>query len=227
MPIVLLLDLAAENPIDEAMVLAQLPPGAAPALVLRLTDFGVKRHGTGTPINWRSVMSAIDRLLRAARGPEPSGRCRYWVAGRAGLPAFFYLGYRLTKKAFVTLINPRDAGPTDVLRLDAATPTAAAPPYFTRSPWPARVSQSQVRIGVAVSSKIRISPEHLEQVMSRREEPPAAVVEAQASEPLDASSVASALSELDERVAGIQSWYPRCDGLAVFVAGPHEPARAR
>ena len=49
---------------------------------------------------------------------------------------------------------------------------------------------------------------------------PAAIVEAQASGMLDTASVASALSELDERMAGIRSWYPRCNSLAVFIAGP-------
>jgi hypothetical protein len=180
MHVVLLLDLADENPIDPAPVLAQLPPGAAPAHVLRLTDFGVERSPTGTPANWRIVMSAIDRLLRAARRPEASGPCRYWVAGRAGLPAFFYLGYRLTKMARVTLVNPRDAGSPDVLALDGHRHEAAPAPYFAPPSWPARASHSPGRIGLAVSSRIRISPDQIEAAMSRRGEATVAVVEAQA-----------------------------------------------
>lgn len=219
--IVLLLDLAAENPIDEAMVRAQLPAGAAPLMVFRLTDLGPVRAATGTPDRWPPVMAAIGRMVDMARGPEHDGRCRYWIAGRAGLPAFFYLGYRLSKKAAVTLVHPRDAGPIDVLQLDA--PRGGAQPrrpYFSCSPWPVRPSHSQAAIGLIVSSRIRIAPEQVEDLMSRRGDPPAAIVEAQARGWLDAASVAPALEELADQIAGIQTWYPRCTSLSVFLAGP-------
>lgn len=213
-------DLASEDAIDEAVVLGCLPPAATP-LVLRLTEFGTVRIRTGTPGNWLPVLSAIERMLRAARAAERDDRSRYWVAGRAGLPAFFYLGYRLSKRAIVTLVDRHDAGPVDVLALDAASlPPAPWPPYFDRSPWPRRPSHMETPLAWAVSSRIQISPQQVEGAMARRWAPSAPVVQAQASGALDAASVGSALHELDEQAAGLRPWYPRSTALAVFVAGP-------
>jgi hypothetical protein len=218
--VVLLFDLAAEDPIDEAMVRGCLPPEATP-LVLRLTEFGTVRVRTGTPGNWLPVLSAIERMLRAAHAAERDDRCRYWVAGRAGLPAFFYLGYRLGKRAIVTLVDRHGGGPADVLALDAASlPAAPSQPYFERSPWPRRPSHLETPLAWIVSSGIRISPDQVEAALSRRGAVPAAVVEAQAEGALDAASVGAAQHELDEQVAGFRTRYPRSTALAVFVAGP-------
>ena len=106
--VVMLLDLAIENPIDLSVVRGAMPPASTAAKVLRVTDFGATRCDRGTPEDWRPAITAIDRMVHDARSLERDGaRCRYWVAGRAGLPAFVHLGYRLTKNAAVTLVNPR------------------------------------------------------------------------------------------------------------------------
>jgi hypothetical protein len=218
--VVLLLDLAAENPIDASVVLAQLPANSAEPTVLRLTDFDVSRCDRGTPEDWSPVLAAIDHMVNRARAPERSGsRCRYWVAGRAGLPAFVHLGYRLTKKALVTLVNPRDSGPADVLWLDRPSSAVAPAPYFTRSPWPARPSLADLRVSLLVSSRIQISPEQIEaQMRDRGTASP--IVEAQAAGFLDDMSLPAAVHELDETMVRIRSSYPGCGALAVFVAGP-------
>lgn len=219
--VVMLLDLSIENPIDASVVLAQMPPGAAAATVFRVTDFGAAQCSTGTPDHWPPVIAAIDRMVGNARSRERSGaRCRYWVAGRAGLPAFLHLGYRLTKKAVVTLVNPRDSSLPDVLWLDRASSSGdVTMPYFVSSPRPARASLADVRVNLLVSSRIHISPAQIEaQMADRRTASP--IVEAQASGLLDESSVGAALRELDEAVVGIRSSYPGCGALAVFIAGP-------
>jgi SMODS-associated and fused to various effectors sensor domain/CHAT domain len=225
--VIILLDLASQNPIVPDVVLERLPAGITPARVLRLTEFGVTPCATGTPDEWPPVIAAIDRLVEAARAAaEQSGaRCRYWVAGRAGLPAFFHLGYRLTKKAFTTLVNPRDSGPPDVLPLDLPShlpgdASASSAPYFERSPWPVRVSLASVRLSLLVSSRIRVSTEQVEQLMSSRKGSHGALIEVHASASLDASTIAPALHELEETMSGLRTWYPGCGALAVFVAGP-------
>jgi hypothetical protein len=220
--VVILLDLAIENPIPLTVVLGCLPPGSAPARVLRLTDFDIAQSATGTPDDWPSVIVAIDRLVAAAREVEKTGaRCRYWIAGRASLPVFFHLGYRLTKKAFVTLINPRDTGPLDVLGLDPPSPSSPSPaPYFMRSPWPTRASLANIRLSLLVSSRIKVSPEQVETFMASRGAPHGGLVEAHATDDLTEITVAPALRELDDTAAGIRTWYPCCVALAIFIAGP-------
>ncbi|HEX7843288.1 MAG TPA: CHAT domain-containing protein [Kofleriaceae bacterium] len=215
--IILLLDLAAEDPVDEAMVRGCLPPEATPR-VLRLTEFGAVRCSMGMPDNWLLVLSAIERMLRAARAAERDDHGRYWVAGRAGLPAFLYLGYRLSKRAIVTLVDRRDAGPIDVLALDAAGPPSQ--PYFERSPWPRRPSYTETPLAWIVSSQNRIALEQVGGAMARRGAPSAPAVEAQAEGALDAASLGAALRELDDQAAGLRTWYPRSTALTVFVAGP-------
>jgi hypothetical protein len=219
--VVMLLDLAVENPIDASVVLAQMPPGSAAPTVLRVTDFGVAPRGTGTPDDWPAVIAAIDGMVSKARSAERGGaRVRYWVAGRAGLPAFVHLGYRLTKKAVVTLVNPRDSGLPDVLWLDRASSSGdATTRYFVSSPRPARASLANVRVNLLVSSRIQISPAQIEaQIPDRGTASP--IVEAQASSFLDETSVAAALRELDDTMVGIRSSYPGCGALAMFIAGP-------
>ncbi|HWO24149.1 MAG TPA: SAVED domain-containing protein [Kofleriaceae bacterium] len=224
--VVILLDLAVQNPIGPDAVLGCLPVGVTPTRVLKLTDFGITQCATGTPQEWPPVIAAIDRLVDEARTVEQSGaRCRYWVAGRAGLPAFFHLGYRLTKKAITTLVNPRDAGPLDVLSLDLpgllpGDASTGAAPYFERSRWPDRASVAPTRLSLLVSSRIRVSAEQVERLMSSRKGRHGDLIQAHAATSLDATTIALALHELEDMMAGIRTWYPGCGELAVFIAGP-------
>jgi len=153
--IVLWLDLAEANQQAEVSVRESVPPGAE---ILRLTDQGVTPCPEGTPTRWRPVLDAIDRLVRRARELERrSPGCRYWVTGRAGLPAFFHLGHRLGKMAAVTFVHqPRNGGQAVVMPLDGQRPggpgdggTAAA--YFARSPWPIPRTEAAAPVGLVVS----------------------------------------------------------------------------
>ena len=219
--VVMLLDLAIENPITASVVLAQIPPGSAAPTVLRATDFGATQSSRGTPDHWPPVIAAIERMVSRARTAERSGaQCRYWVAGRAGLPAFVHLGHCLSGKAVVTLVNPRDSGPPDVLWLDRASSGDATQPYFAVRSSPVRPAcQAEVRVGLVVSARRPIARALIEAQMSERGSA-LPVVEAQATGFLEESSIASALRELDDTVAGIRDSYPACAALAVFVAGP-------
>lgn len=220
--IVLLLDLASENPIHEATICGRVPGGPSEK-PRRLTDYGVERCAKGTPNDWRPVIAAIDEMVRDAREAERNGaRCRYWVAGRAGLPAFFHLGHQLSRKARVTVLNHRDDGELDELRFDAVgSPGAAADSYFAAPTWPPRPKTDAVRLGLIVASR-PVPPGQIEQLMSSRGEPVAWVVDVQAkaSDIVDARSVVSAVRELDQAIADLQIWYPKCKELAVFLKGP-------
>src|SRR4051812_32861448 len=131
--IVLWLDLANANQVEDGALRERLPPGAP---VLRLTEHGVGRCALGTPHDWRPALDAIDRLVRHARSLEAGmASCRYWVTGRAGLPAFFHLGHRLSKVAAVTLVHqPANGEDIEELRL-GGKPEAGTPSWFERTPW--------------------------------------------------------------------------------------------
>lgn len=222
-PVALLLDLAEENPIVDSMVLDRIPAGDLAPTILRATDFGAKRTRKGTPIDWPGTIRAIDQMVLAARRHETSTRpCRYWVAGRAGLPAFVHLGYRLSVKARVTLVNPRDSGAIDVLALDGEAPPDAT--YFRRSPWPIRPVATHGRapfiVSCAIDSALEISVHDVEQTLSSAGDPILPTVEAQATATLDATTVLVAIRELRQATSALRTWYPRCDALAVVVAGP-------
>lgn len=223
MPVVLILDLADENPVADSMVLDHVPAGDSAPTILRATDFGAKRTRRGTPIDWPGTIRAIDQMVVAARGHESASTpCRYWVAGRAGLPAFVHLGYRLSVKARVTLVNPRDSGAIDVLALDGDAPPDAT--YFRRSPWPIKPVATRGRapliVSCAIHSGLEISAHDVEQTLSSDGDAILAAVEAQATTALDATTVLVAIRELRQATSELRTWYPRCDALAVVVAGP-------
>ena len=65
--IVLWLDLADANQMEERTVREHTPPGAT---LLKLTDHGAKTCHQGTPTRWPPVLDSIHRLLRHARRLE-------------------------------------------------------------------------------------------------------------------------------------------------------------
>src|SRR5882724_7139215 len=158
--ILLWLDLAEHNQQDEASVRAAVPAGTE---ILRLTTFDVPPCPGGKPTQWRPVLDGIDRLVIRARAHERrSPGCRYWVTGRAALPAFFFLGQRLGKMAAITFVHqPRNDGASELLPLAEVDPTTppdpAAAAYFARSPWPLSPSESAAPVAWAVSSRKPIS----------------------------------------------------------------------
>jgi len=169
--IVLWLDLAEDNQQDEASVRANVPAGAE---ILPLTAYGVKRCPGGKPARWRPVLDGIDRLVRDARERErrSPGGCRYWVTGRAALPAFFFLGQRLGKMAAITFVHqPRNGDATAALPLVQPGPKPpgdhAAAVYFARSPWPLASSEAVAPVAFAVSSWQVIDDLDLQRALAR------------------------------------------------------------
>lgn len=222
--IVLWLDLAEANQQDEVSVRESVPPGAE---ILRLTEQGVTPCPEGTPTRWRPVLDAIDRLVRRARERERSSPgCRYWVTGRAGLPAFFHLGHRLSKMAAVTFVHqPRSGGAAISLPLDGQGPGGPsggelAAPFFTRSPWPISRTEAPDPAALAVSSLQSISDSLIAKAFARQQRVPAAIVHGHAEARLDRSTMPVAMYELDELIRETCAAHPARDTLAVFVAGP-------
>jgi hypothetical protein len=222
--IVLWLDLAEANQQDAVSVRESAPPGAE---ILRLTEQGVTPCPEGTPTRWRSVLDGIDRLVRRARELERrSSGCRYWVTGRAGLPAFFHLGHRLGKMAAVTFVHqPRSGGAAVSLPLDAQGPGGPggggpAAPFFARSPWPIPRTEAVAPVGLVVSSRQNVADSSIQDAFARQQKRPAAIVRGHAEAWLDPGALPVAMHELDELIRETCAAHPARETLAVFIAGP-------
>jgi hypothetical protein len=221
--IVLWLDLAEDNQQDEASVRANVPAGAE---ILPLTAFGVTRCPRGRPARWRPVLDGIDRLVHQARERErrPPG-CRYWVTGRAALPAFFFLGQRLGRQAAITFVHqPHNGGATAILPLAQAGPTPpgdhAAAVYFARSPWPLSRSEAVAPVAFAVSSRQVIDDLDIQRPLARPGDGVPFIVHAHADAWLDAGTAPVAIREIDELIRAIRAARPARKTLAVFLACP-------
>jgi hypothetical protein len=210
--VVLLLDLAIENPIEPGMVYGQI---GAEAPTFRVTSYGAPKSAVGTPTDWPTVSEALDRLLTDARAHVGEDQCRFWVAGRAGLPAFFQLGHRLSRKARVTLVNPRDSGPPDVLILDTPS-TRPKGRYFDGPSWPASPSHVNCRLALAVSSRIPISIPLVERTVPEVRH----VAAVHSPGDLDALTCQLAIVELDDTMRAAKRWFQDSSTLSVFVLGP-------
>lgn len=215
--IVLWLDLAGPIHQGDDAVHAKLPAGAP---VLRLTDHGVEAcPPRGTPVRWRPVLDAIDQMVRKADRIGAPG-CRYWVTGRAGLPAFVHLGWRLSKWKAVTIVHqPQDASPAIVMPLDGDRADGGAP-YFERTP--RRVSQPAVGVPVAlaISSENAPQDDHMQRALTSLQPHAGHIVHAHRAGQIAAEHMATAKRELEYTVREICDAHPRRSTLALFVRGP-------
>ncbi len=222
--IVLWLDLAEANQQDEVSVRESVPPRAE---IMRLTAQGVTPCPEGTPTRWRPVLDGIDRLVRRARELERrSPGCRYWITGRAGLPAFFHLGHRLGKMAEVTFVHqPRNGGaavsmPLDGQRLSGPSGRGPAAAYFARSPWPVAHTEAPAPVGLVVSSQIPVADSLIQEAFARQGKRPAAIVRGHAEARLERSTLPVAMHEFGELIRETCAAHPGRDTLGVFIAGP-------
>ena len=146
--------------------------------------------------------------------------CRFWVTGRAGLPAFFHLGHRLSKLAAVSLLHqPWNGGAVDVMTLDRSADGAASP-YFERKPWPVPVSEARDPVALVVSSVRRPSERQIDDAMAAQGKRKAGIVEAHASARLYATTVVPAMREIEQTLQATCDAYHARTTLAVFIAGP-------
>jgi hypothetical protein len=214
--IVLWLDLAEANRIEDDAICEHLPDGAT---ILRLTEHGALRYALGTPTQWRPALDAIDRLVRHARKLESQlTSCRYWVTGRAGLPAFAHLGHRLSKVAAVTFVHQAsNGGAVEVMRLDAPS-GAASRPYFERTPWPIPHNDGMAPVALVVSSVRRPAAQHVEAAMAQPRTG-VHIVHAHASGRIDATTVGPAMREIEQTLRETCDAHPARSTLAIFIAG--------
>lgn len=240
---ILVLDLASDNPITADSILPYVPPSQL-RRCYRVTDFEAQRSpvgGAGGRRGWRDWTRAVDGMLQQARADFDADGVvpHYYVAGRAGLPIFAYLGLRLGKHARVTAINQRGDHQWDVVPFQQPPGVAGSPAGAERffnvvrglrrddpSPADGKVAvfvSTQRDLDEATSTTIRTFAKSLGvalagvvNIRARPEESP----DTNALRLLGAGDGPRAARELVNHFTAIPDCYPHSSGVLVFVAGP-------
>lgn len=221
--LVLLLDLSRDNPIPEDEVLEHVPQSAN-RTILRISDFGAQATTRGqVSSRWRSWTLAVDRMLAQARELTETRRTsHYYIAGRASLPLFAYLGLRRGKQGLLTVLNARDSGTWDIIPTQPVDGFAAPPffgePAFTPGDHP------EGHLAVVLSTGYSVSPDEVSAYLEGHQERHAGTVvlqtETGAGRWLTAENAAGAVEQVGELFRGLRRFAPRARGVGLFLAGP-------
>ena len=222
--VLLLLDLASDNPIAKDEVTAQLPDKRAHRITLRLSTFGIQPGPYGSAVDWDRCADAVGRMVDKARAECSAhpGPAHFYVAGRAALPIFTYLGAMLSKWASVTILNQRQDKTWDVLAL-AASPSASKDRFFTVRGL-GDPSEATGRVAVFVSTGHATPRDQIREFFTSHGEGLAGIVEVvtpgSETTQLDKAHATAALDELTEALAGVRRAYPSTHRIALFIGGP-------
>lgn len=231
--LLLLLDLAAENPVDASEILTQLAR-VPPPRVVRATDFGAVPSGRGWDAAQLSAWSdAIESMLLHAR-QHMGSRAELFVAGRAGLGSYGELGLRLSSwHDAVTVLNQRKGQRSwDVCSLEGGDPDAM--PFFDEvvvQHRESRLDSPRGRVAVVVSAGDEVPPSIIEAFFEEQREPLLGIITLRARPPRDApaklvtpANTPALARELCVEFDKIRHAFRGQRGLAVFVAGPAQLA---
>ncbi|ACY13877.1 CHAT domain-containing protein [Haliangium ochraceum] len=239
---ILVLDLSIDNAITACSVTPHLPR-AARRVELHLNDFGAERApygGASDRRTWRCWMQAVDAMLADARaqlGAEVEFT-HYYLAGRAALPVFAYLGLRLGKQANITTVNRRDDGCWDVVPCQrpassAASGVSPSARFFdeVRGLDTDERSSESGMVAVWVSTQRDVDRGLLRAFARARGDRDLAGIVSLRARPaagddtgdmrlLEGADGPDAARELVNCFRSIPNQYPRSSGLMVFVSGP-------
>ncbi len=219
--ILLLLDLSLDNPIPEEEVLAQMPPSSH-RRVLRASKFGAMATSRGQQWSrWRSWTLAVDAMLAEAQAGVGHGVApHYYVAGRASLPLFAYVGLRRGRLGELTVLNQRGTA-WDIIPTAPRMGPGGRPVFDDPRSVPGTSPDGLV--AVFVSTGYPTPEEAIAAYFERTGEKLAATV-VLATPPerrwLDAAGAPDAASQLQALMFDLRRHAPRARGAALFLAGP-------
>lgn len=228
LPILLLLNLSTDNPLNEDELREHLPEkDRSRVRFVRATDHHATPSERGSPALWYPYADAVVRMMVEARGlAKEVASVRYYVAGRAGLPLFAQLGCELSAWADVTFLNQRKDRTWDMLSW--GTPSDPSdPPFFTVSGFEGSTDPGRVAVIIATSPPRQ--EEEARAYMALQEEAPVGMVTARANAAgglgpsagiLDSGNARSAARELDELFTALPHRFPKATGLSLFIDGP-------
>jgi len=217
--IVLLLDLAADNPLPVDDVLARVPAGQDRE-VIRATECGGRPEPRGAPTDWDGCADAVGRMAERAHDliPQDGRPYRFFIAGRAALPVFVHLGSLLSRWSMhITLLNQRQDATWDVIALDGD----AGEPYFDIEGIDGPSLDATGYVSVVVSCELNVTKEQALQFARGHGGAFAGMAIAHArGKALDASFGPRAAQQLAELMTKVKTKYPNASGVHLFVAGP-------
>jgi hypothetical protein len=222
--ILLVLDLASDNPVPLDAVNALLPDKRERRVAFKLSDFGATPGPRGSVVDWEACADAVVRMIDKARTEIPGDgqSVHFYVVGRAALPIFAHLGALLSKWSTVTILNQRQNGAWDTLPLQGAAATSGDK-FFTIHGL-GEPTEATGRVAVFVSTAFAAPRDAIKAFFSSRGEPLAGIVEivtaAKGVTLLDEAHAASVLHELTDAFAGIREAYPSTTRVALFIGGP-------
>jgi hypothetical protein len=222
--ILLVLDLASDNPIPLDQVTGLLPDKRKQRVTLKLSDFGAVPGPRGSVVDWEACADAVVRMIDQALTihPEDGQPVDFYVVGRAALPIFAHLGALLSKWSTVTILNQRQDGTWDNLPLKVAAATGGDKVFTLHGL--GDPTDATGRVAVFVSTAYAAPRDAIKAFLSSRGEPLAGIVEIVTASKgvtlLDAANAASVLHELTDAFAEIRRVYPSTTSIALFIGGP-------
>lgn len=214
--IVLILDLAAENPLSIDEIATQMGAGPIPR-VLRVSDFGVTPTQRGSSVDWPLASRAIVRMVAAARRLQESEQAaEFYVCGRAGLPLFAQLGLELSKWAAVIFLNRRPDATWDRFVLGA---TQAVPPLLEVR-LPTIPSEASGRVAVAITVGQRIDDSQIRAFSELQGAALAGIIHATGPALLEPAQSGGLAQELVNLFGDVKKQFPHVAGLTLHIAGP-------
>ncbi len=234
---ILILDLFDENHIGPRSITPHLPP-ASRRLELCATTFGAAQAPpwqVQAPRVWKQWQRAIDAMVEHARAQlgDDQEVAHYYVAGRAPLPAYAYLGMRIAPFARLSIVHHRSSDVYLVVPCQAGDSMPTPAPVVLDEVSGLEGPQKYINgeIAVWVSTQRNLDEEAVDQFMrDRKQRRGAPKVTLRAHPPGDRSTDAQRwltpadgpglAHELVQHFRALTNCYPDRDGMVVFVSGP-------
>jgi hypothetical protein len=232
----LVLDLFDENGVGPRSITPHLPP-ASRRLELRVTAFGATQAPpwqVQPPRVWKQWKRAIDDMVEHAGAQlgDDQEVAHYYVAGRAPLPAYAYLGMRLGPFKRLSIVHHTSPDACIVVPCQAPDVMPAAAPVLDEVAGLEGVQRYvNGEIAVWVSTQRDLDADAVDQCMrDRKQRRGAPKVTLRAHPPGDRRADAQRLlgpadgpalaHELLQHFRRLTNCYPDRDGMVVFVSGP-------
>ncbi|MGN6110259.1 MAG: SAVED domain-containing protein [Kofleriaceae bacterium] len=225
-PIIILVDLS-PRAMEESEVVERIPDRPFRTKVLRVSQHFKVSRGDGspeTPAEWAACASGVITLAQqasaaAAKIARSGDVARLWIAGTAGLPVFFHLGYALSSwSSSVTILHREHDGTCRSFALDQA----ASGGYFD-APVEEVVPMAAGGPGLVVSVVKQVLRAQLEEYQNRVDERISPVTTLHTNAWLTEETFGAAAREIAAAVRGLPSKsatiFLRCPTPLAFVAG--------
>lgn len=223
LPILLLLDPWLDNELRAEQLVPRVREGVS--RVFRLSEYGVTRsRRSADEIAWDTWLGAADQLLAAAEEhlqQHPELTPHYYLAGRAPLPLFAYMGIRLSKWAKVDVINLDDEWRDVPIRRSDSTGV-----FFTTVQALDTMNDAG-KVAVFVSTAHTMDLDAIKAYMRERGEVLAGALELSTGgvlRMLTAETADAAAAQLDRELQAVRRRFPRHTGLVMFIGGPAQLA---